>query len=52
MSEGPNRAPRPSDKDILIANIPDANQVFDFTKDEIVWAKMKFYSAWPAKVCI
>ena len=52
MSEGQRQPPRISDKDILIANIPDANQVFDFTKDEIVWAKMKFYSAWPAKVCI
>ena len=31
-------------------NIPD-EQVFIFHKDEIVWAKMKFFSAWPAKVC-
>jgi hypothetical protein len=30
-------------------NIPD-EQVFIFHKDEIVWAKMKFFSAWPAKV--
>ena len=29
--------------------IPD-DQVYKFEKNEIVWAKMKFYSAWPAKV--
>lgn len=27
------------------------HKVFYFNKDEIVWAKMKFFSAWPAKVC-
>lgn len=27
------------------------NRVYHFQKDEIVWAKMKFFSAWPAKVC-
>lgn len=32
-----------------LAHIPD-NKVFKFEKGEIVWAKMKFYSAWPAKV--
>lgn len=26
------------------------NRVYKFVKDEIVWAKMKFFSAWPAKV--
>ena len=31
-------------------SIPD-NKVYVFEKNEIVWAKMKFYSAWPAKVC-
>lgn len=28
----------------------DDNTTFKFVKDEIVWAKMKFFSAWPAKV--
>lgn len=28
----------------------DENATFKFAKDEIVWAKMKFFSAWPAKV--
>ena len=26
------------------------NETYKFLKDEIVWAKMKFFSAWPAKV--
>jgi hypothetical protein len=33
------------------ASIPD-DRLYKFTKDEIVWAKMKFFSAWPAKVSI
>jgi hypothetical protein len=33
------------------AGIPD-DRLYKFTKDEIVWAKMKFFSAWPAKVSI
>ena len=32
-----------------LAHIPDS-KVFKYEKGEIVWAKMKFYSAWPAKV--
>lgn len=28
----------------------DDNMTYKFVKDEIVWAKMKFFSAWPAKV--
>jgi hypothetical protein len=28
----------------------DENATYKFVKDEIVWAKMKFFSAWPAKV--
>ena len=28
----------------------DDNATYKFVKDEIVWAKMKFFSAWPAKV--
>lgn len=28
----------------------DDNVTYTFVKDEIVWAKMKFFSAWPAKV--
>jgi hypothetical protein len=34
----------------LLAEIPD-DKMYRFQKDEIVWAKMKFFSAWPAKVC-
>ena len=30
-------------------NVPD-DKIYKFTKGEIVWAKMKFFSAWPAKV--
>lgn len=30
----------------------DDNVIYKFVKDEIVWAKMKFFSAWPAKVRI
>ena len=30
----------------------DDDQIYKFNKDEIVWAKMKFFSAWPAKVGI
>ena len=33
------------------ASVPD-DKIYKFTKDEIVWAKMKFFSAWPAKVSI
>jgi len=32
-----------------LMSVPD-DHVFEFEKGEIVWAKMKFYSAWPAKV--
>lgn len=32
-----------------MAEIPD-DKMYRFQKDEIVWAKMKFFSAWPAKV--
>lgn len=32
-----------------LAHIPD-DKLYKFEKGEIVWAKMKFYSAWPAKV--
>ena len=31
-------------------DIEDENATYKFVKDEIVWAKMKFFSAWPAKV--
>jgi len=34
-----------------LAHIPD-DKLFKFEKGEIVWAKMKFYSAWPAKVSL
>lgn len=30
----------------------DDNHTFSFEKGEVVWAKMKFFSAWPSKVCI
>lgn len=28
----------------------DDDEIIHFQKGEIVWAKMKFFSAWPAKV--
>jgi hypothetical protein len=33
-------------------DMEDDNVIYKFVKDEIVWAKMKFFSAWPAKVRI
>ena len=33
-------------------DMEDDNVTYKFVKDEIVWAKMKFFSAWPAKVRI
>jgi hypothetical protein len=33
-----------------IDNIESDQKLYKFVKDEIVWAKMKFFSAWPAKV--
>jgi hypothetical protein len=33
-------------------DMEDDNMIYKFVKDEIVWAKMKFFSAWPAKVRI
>ena len=36
-------------KNTEFSNIPD-DKVFVFHKDEIVWAKMKFFSPWPARV--
>ena len=40
----------PMEANTQFKNVPD-EQIFIFHKDEIVWAKMKFFSAWPAKVC-
>ena len=31
---------------------PQDQKIFKFVKDEIVFAKMKFFSAWPAKVSL
>jgi len=39
-----------SHKDNNQEDIEDDNTTYKFVKDEIVWAKMKFFSAWPAKV--
>jgi len=39
-------APKGGDTD----DLEDDNATYKFVKDEIVWAKMKFFSAWPAKV--
>ena len=51
----PARKSHPKANSILnnpsFAHIPD-DQMYYFKKDEIVWAKMKFFSAWPAQVCI
>jgi len=33
-----------------LMDIPD-DKILKFEKNEIVWAKMKFFSAWPSKVC-
>lgn len=44
---GEYKSPR---KVSLTQKLNEWNQVFHFQKDEIVWAKMKFFSAWPAKV--
>ena len=41
----------PMEANTQFKNVPD-EQIFIFHKDEIVWAKMKFFSAWPAKVCL
>jgi hypothetical protein len=37
-------------KDNNVEDPDDDNETFKFLADEIVWAKMKFFSAWPAKV--
>jgi hypothetical protein len=39
-----------SQKDNIAEEMDDDNATYKFAKDEIVWAKMKFFSAWPAKV--
>ena len=39
-----------SNKDNNPEDNDDENATYKFVKDEIVWAKMKFFSAWPAKV--
>ena len=44
---GDNKSPQ---KLSLVQKLNERNQVYQFYKDEIVWAKMKFFSAWPAKV--
>ena len=33
-----------------MAQESNKNAMFYFEKDEIVWAKMRFFSAWPARV--
>lgn len=43
ISIDPNKENNPDDNE-------DDNATYKFVKDEIVWAKMKFFSAWPAKV--
>lgn len=43
VSIDPNMENNPEDPE-------DDNATYKFVKDEIVWAKMKFFSAWPAKV--
>ena len=49
----PARKSHPKASSILnnpsFAHIPD-DQMYYFSKNEIVWAKMKFFSAWPAQV--
>jgi hypothetical protein len=39
-----------SQKDNNHEDPDEDNETFKFLTDEIVWAKMKFFSAWPAKV--
>ena len=44
-----NRASSRSNKSSVM-NDSEVNKVFYFKKDEIVWAKMRFFPSWPAKV--
>ena len=47
-SQGAKQADK---KGVNASESHEEQQVYHFQKDEIVWAKMKFFSAWPAKVC-